>query len=198
MKICPTCNHTAEDTINFCPSCGTMLNVVPEAPAAPAQEAPVYEAPAYSAPQQPYTQPQQGYVQPPQYTYAQPPYVQPTYVQPPSSPVSKGRVIPGMALGIAGMAMAIIGLLYTSIAFLVAAATEPEVAFLAAVYGFIFMAFSLPLSIVGFKMSTTNRLMGDQTTMSRLGVTFGRVGIILSIVMGAIAFISIFIAAAAF
>ncbi len=213
MKMCPTCRHTADDTLNFCPSCGTMMQAVVEEPAQPVQVpaepvAPTYAepvAPAYAEPAAPtytepaappYAAPQQDYVQPPQYTYAQPPYVQPTYVQPPASPVSKGRVIPGMALGIAGTVTAALGLLYTFIYFMIGVAGEmPEMLAATAVMGFIFMAFGLPLSIVGYKMSTNNRAMGDRTTMSRLGITFGRVGLILSIVAGGIAFLAILIGA---
>lgn len=207
MKICPNCQHTTDSDLNYCPSCGAMMQAVPEAPAAP--EAPAYEAPAptyaapatpaYEAPAAPYAQPQQGYVQPPQYTYAQPPYVQPMYAQPqpPRSPVSKGKVITGMALGIAGMAMAILGLLYTTIYFFISFAMA-EMALATAIMGFVFMAFSLPLSIVGLKLSSDSRALGDQTKMSALGEKFGRVGLVLSIVMGGIAFISIFIAASAF
>lgn len=189
MKICPHCQKVTEDAVNFCPVCGAPMQSFPEEP--------TYEDTVYMPPQQ-------GYVQPPQYTYTQPPYAQPTYAQPPytqpsyaqppkpASPVSKGRVIPGMALGIAGMATAILGLLYTFCYFMIGVANELEEMVLAsAIMGFVFIGFSLPLSIVGYTMSSSNRDMGDTSNMSRLGINFGRIGIVLSIVMGGFAFIAL-------
>ena len=63
------------------------------------------------------------------------------------------------------------------------------------VYTFVFMAFSLPLSIVGRTMSHSNRANGDQTKMSHLGGKFGNIGLILSIAAGALGIIATIIIA---
>ena len=164
MYTCPNCNHSSETPMNFCAKCGTQTVYTAPAPQAPAYEAP--QAPAYEAPQ-------------PQ--YQEPIYAQPMPVNP-NAP-SKGKVITGMAFGIAGFALAILGFIYT-----LAFWDVDEGAAFGMAIGF-FM-FSFPASLVGLILSSKNRNAGDDSTMSKLGKIFGLIGVILSgvsILLGIIA-----------
>lgn len=165
MYICPNCNKTSETPLNFCSECGTPM--VEQAPAQPVQPVqPVYEQPAYQQPA--YQQPQPMY----------------QYTQTVSAEPSKGKVITGMALGIAGLSMAALGLLYT----LIFMAAEPEVGF---GFGFVFSLISAPLAIVGMVISNGCINAGSTSAMSRIGKKLGLVGVILSGVMLFFAFISL-------
>lgn len=159
MYICPNCNKTSETPLNFCSECGTPM--VEQAPAQPVYEQPAYQQPAYQQPQ-------------PMYQYTQTVSAEP----------SKGKVITGMALSIAGLSFAAIGLLYT----LMFMAVEPEAGF---AFGFVLSFFSLPLSIVGMVISNGCINAGSTSAMSRIGKKLGLVGLILSGVMLFFAFISL-------
>lgn len=164
MYICPNCNKTSDTPVNFCSECGTPM--VEQAPAQPQYQQPAYEQPAYQQPV--YQQPQ------PMYQYTQTVTAEP----------SKGKVITGMALGIAGLSMAVLGLLYT----LMFMAMEPEVGF---GFGFVFSIISAPLSIVGMVISNGCINAGSTSAMSSIGKKLGLVGLILSGVMLFFAFISL-------
>ncbi len=87
MRICPNCNNTSQEAINFCPKCGTAM--VEQAPPAPPVQ-PVYQEPVQ-----------------PQYQYQQPVYT--------AAPPSKAKSIVGMALSIAGIAMSSLASFYSLI-----------------------------------------------------------------------------------
>ncbi len=178
MYICPNCHKVSEVPAAYCAACGTAM----VAQSAPAPQAPAYAAqPTYS-----YPQPQQpAYQQPPQQYWQQPPaYQQPAApVAPPQNAPSKGKVIVGMVLGIAGLAMASLGLLYTFI--------FSEIAMGGFVFGLVFSMISTPLSLVGLIMSNGNIKAGDTSSMSSVGKKLGLIGVILSGVMLFIAFVSL-------
>ena len=191
MYICPNCHKVSETPAAFCAACGTAMIEQP----APAPQAPAYTAQptyAYQQPQQPVYQqaPQQPtyqqptYQQPPQQYWQQPTaYSAPTVPAPAQEGPSKGKVIVGMVLGIAGLAMASIGLLYT-----LALSFDAIGGF---VFGFVFSMFSTPLSLVGMIMSNGNISAGDTSSMSSIGKKLGLIGLILSVVMLLIAIGSI-------
>ena len=192
MYVCPNCHRVSESPAAFCAACGTaMVEQQPQAPAYTAPQQPAYTAPQPQAPAYTAPQPQApAYTQPPQPTYTapqQPAYTQPQQqywqqpqgYQPPAAPAteapSKGKVIVGMVMGIAGLALAAIGLLYTLIFTI-----EPEMAF---GFAFFWSMFRLPLSLVGMIMSNGNINAGDTSAMSSVGKKLGLIGLILSGVM---------------
>lgn len=190
MYVCPNCHRVSESPAAFCAACGTAMVEQQPQPQAPAYTVPQPQAPAYTQPPQPqapvYTAPQPqapAYTQPPQPTYTAP-QPQQQYWQQPVAPVtppaeapSKGKVIAGMVMGIAGLALAAIGVLYT----LIFAAGDVGEAALG--FAFIWSMFSLPLSLVGMIMSNGNIAAGDTSAMSSVGKKLGLVGLILSGVM---------------
>lgn len=157
MFVCPNCNNKTELPSKFCSNCGSPM----------VEQAPEYQEPQYQEPQY-----QQAQYQQPQYQYQQP-----------ASPVSKGKVIAGMAISIAGLAFSALGLMYT-----LAMMAEPFGAF---VMGFVFSMFSLPLSLVGLCLSNGCYNEGDRSAMSSVGRKLGLVGTILSGVMIFLAFIAL-------
>ena len=167
MYVCPNCNKQSETPANFCPRCGTAMIIAPEVQAEAPQQAvpqPQYVAPQPEQPQ--YAEPQQ-----PQYT--QPMYAQPQYVAPQPSTPSKAKAIVGMALGAAGLFFAVLGFFYT-LAFV---AIDGAFAIGMSIG---FGIFSMPLSLVGFIMSSKARNAGDRSVFTKLGKIFGLVGTIVS------------------
>ena len=102
---------------------------------------------------------------------------QPDYLQRPVQSEKKtpslGKVITGMALSIAGISFAAINLLYVMI-FLI---ESGEMAF---VFSLVMSMFSLPLSIVGLKLSANCIAEGSTSNMSSVGKKLGIIGIILT------------------
>lgn len=184
MYVCPNCNKQSETPANFCPRCGTAMIIAPEVQVEAPQQAvpqpqyvaPQPEQPQYAEPQQPqyvqpqYTQPQYAPQQP---MYNQPMYVQPQYVAPQPSTPSKAKAIVGMALGAAGLFFAVMGFFYT-LAFV---AIDGAFAIGMSIG---FGIFSMPLSLVGFIMSSKARNAGDRSVFTKLGKIFGLVGTIVS------------------
>lgn len=215
MSFCPNCGNQIEAASKFCRSCGAPVApaveaepVVPvaepvQAPveAAPAYQAPVEAVPAYQAPVTPayqapaYQEPAApvyqapAYQAPPAPTYQAPTYQAPVYQAPiASEPVvsgsDKAKGIVGMALAIGGLFFAVIGLLY-AIAFL----EIEEGMSLGMAIGF--GIFSLPLSIVGKKLSASSAAAGNTSATCSVGNKLGLAGIIVSAVMFFFGFISI-------
>lgn len=102
---------------------------------------------------------------------------QPDYSQRPVQPENKapslGKVITGMALSIAGISFAAINLLYVTL-FLI---ESGETAF---VFSLVMSMFSLPLSIVGLKLSASSIAEGSTSNMASVGKRLGIIGIILT------------------
>ncbi len=181
MKACPFCNANVDDAARFCPTCGQQI---------PA------EAPVYAPPVEQLAAPA---FQPSNYTPQVPSYQLPTQTPdaayygtpaPVTNPPSKGKIITGMILGIAGLALAATGLLYTVLYFCIGL-SEAEMMFAAFLVGLITAVFSLPLSIVGFVMSNKTFAQGSTSKMSTLGKRFGLIGTLLSLGMVVLAAIGL-------
>lgn len=200
MRFCPNCGNQIEADSRFCRSCGAPVAATPvaepvQAPAeevpvcqTPVEAAPAYQAPAYQEPAAPVYQ-GPAYQAPPAHTYQAPAYQAPVYQAPVAGePVvsgsDKAKGIVGMALAIGGLFFAVIGLLYT-IAFL----DLEEGMSLGMSIGF--GIFSLPLSIVGKKLSASSAAAGNTSATCSVGSKLGLAGIIVSAVMFFFGIISI-------
>ena len=134
----------------------------------------------YGPPQQPYGQPpQQAYGQPP----PQPPYAQPTqpggygapapgYPAAPGSPYGAPAPEQNNTLGLLGMIFGIVGIPAACCAFL----------------GFLLGAAGIVLGVLGMKRVSEGK--ASNRGMALAGVICGAVAVVLSIISGAIGFIS--------
>ena len=148
----------------------------------PAYQPPVYEQPTYQAPT--YEQPahQTPVYQPP--VYEQPAYQQPAYsqYQAPAAPVSKGKSITAMVLGIVALVFCIVDLILSigGLAVMGYRGAE-EYGIMAMIYAIITLGCAVPGMILGGSTSSS--------TPGKLGKIFGIIGII----MGGIAFFVAFL-----
>ena len=153
----------------------------------PAHQTPVYQPPVYEQPahQTPvYEQPahQTPVYQPP--VYEQPAYQQPAYsqYQAPAAPVSKGKSITAMVLGIVALVFCIVDLILSigGLAVMGYRGAE-EYGIMAMIYAIITLGCAVPGMILGGSTSSS--------TPGKLGKIFGIIGII----MGGIAFFVAFL-----
>lgn len=165
MYICPNCNKTSDTPMNFCSNCGSaMVQQDPIAEAMPVEE-PVVSPVVTPIPVTPVATA-------PVYTVTQTP-----------AP-SKGKMITGMILGIAGVIMGSIGLLYT----LLFIGLDGIMAFS---FGLVFSMISAPLSLVGMILSRGCAAQGHSNGMISAGKITGMIGTICSGVMLFLAFIGL-------
>ncbi len=160
MCICPKCNHTSEEKINFCPLCGAQMS----------EEQPIQETSAEAVENVVVESAQNAYEQNYNPTYEQT-YNPNNYAYPPVKKPSLAFKIVGMGLSIGGFVLSIITAIYSTVALV-----EPPASFVVA---FILSIFYLPFSIVGFVFSNKCINAGDTSTFSRLGKIFGLIGIII-------------------
>ena len=160
MCICPKCNHTSEEKINFCPLCGAQMS----------EEQPIQETSAEAVENAVVEPAQNAYEQNYNPTYEQT-YNPNYYAYPPVKKPSLAFKIVGMGLSIAGFIFAIIVSLASLAGF-----ADPESAL---AMPLVFSIFYAPFSIVGLIFSNKCRNAGDTSTFSRLGKIFGIIGIII-------------------
>ena len=166
MSYCSKCGFPIEPSDQFCRGCGTP--VAAEAPAAPVD---------YSYNQQP----DYSYNQQPDYSYNQPAYSYNQQPQPSGGSKASGFI--GMGLAITGFVLALFGFIYTIISLEV----DEAMAFGMSIG---FGIFSLPLSIVGMKLSSNSRASGNTSAVCGVGKGLGLAGLILSCVMLFIGFVA--------
>ena len=170
MAFCTSCGSTIADGASFCPACGQRQN----AAANPGYQAPGYEQPAAY---QPPVYSQQPSYQAPSYEqpYQTPVYQQNGYetYQYQAAPVSKGKAIAGMILGIIALVLAVVDLILAIAGLAVLGyrgAEEAGVGIM--VYAIITLGFALPGMILGKSTSSI--------TPGKLGKVFGLIGVIMA------------------
>ena len=169
MYVCPNCHYHSTTPMNYCLNCGTKATYVENQQPRPQEQ----------------DQYQHQYQQQYQQTYYQQPYYQQPHYTEPRRPSNLGRKIPGMIMGIVGFVTALIGLIYTLI-FVVG-----EAGAISFVFSIIFALESLPLSIIGRSLCHRCIDEGDESKMASSGSGLGLAGIILTIIMLVLGFLSL-------
>lgn len=172
MYICPKCQKTSENAINFCPNCGTPIQLMQP----PVEEIPTVEATTITPPVQQYQppQPMPQYMQqppmPPQ--YCQPQYSRPVPPPPPIDPnASMGKATASMVLGIIGFMIALF-----SIPFMEDMVFNER----SIIIALIVQTIAFAMSIVGVSIAGSAASDGNRSAMRKVGKVFGIIGIVFS------------------